>query len=594
MKPKQQISGAGSPVLQLALLLALAVLVPNQLLAVGSWSALANTAADSVSSALLLSDGTIMAANNPNDTNGDTGNIWYRLTPSSTGSYANGTWSTRAPMSYSRLFYSSCVLQDGRVFVAGGEYGTGAATAEIYNPTNDSWTTVNPPTSVLDPTQNSPTTGRAQGIIDAECKVLPNGNVLVAPISPKINKGTLIYNPTANTWSAGPATRNWVAESGFVKLPDGSLLTVDPDSTSSERYIPSLNVWTNDGVVPVSLWATLAGYVGETGPAFLLPDGRAVFFGGSGHTALYTPSGNNSAGNWVQGPDIPSGLVSADAPGAMMFNGKILLAVSPAPYESGGNPQFPTPTYFYEYNYNVGTTGAFTQVSSPTGGLTDSCASYQSTMLDLPDGTVLYCHIQQYSTTYSAYGKQLYVYTPDGSPLAAGKPTISSITANGDGTYHLTGTLLNGISEGAAYGDDHQMDSSYPLVRATDGSGNVTYLRTYNWSSTQVMTGGTTETTEFSAANLVSGNYSLVVVANGIASDPWPPAGALWVDFNYSGILQLGTFDLPDKTLTQAVTAVPTGGTINIKPGTSLETFSRITKAMELRAVGGSVKIGGP
>jgi hypothetical protein len=85
----------------------------------------------------------------------------------------------------------------------------------------------------------------------------------------------------------------------------------------------------------------------------------------------------------------------------------------------------------------------------------------------------------------------------------------------------LTGTLLNGISEGAAYGDDAQMNSNYPLLRLTDGSGNVYYARTYNWSSTGVMTGTNVETTEFTLpANLPQGTYSLVVVANGIGSDP--------------------------------------------------------------------------
>ena len=85
----------------------------------------------------------------------------------------------------------------------------------------------------------------------------------------------------------------------------------------------------------------------------------------------------------------------------------------------------------------------------------------------------------------------------------------------------MTGTLLNGISEGAAYGDDAQMCSNYPLVRMTNSSGDVYYSRTYNWSSTSVMTGNTVMTTEFTPpAGLAPGNYSLVVVANGNSSDP--------------------------------------------------------------------------
>ncbi len=86
------------------------------------------------------------------------------------------------------------------------------------------------------------------------------------------------------------------------------------------------------------------------------------------------------------------------------------------------------------------------------------------------------------------------MYQPDPSlpPLTAGKPRITSISANPNGSYLLTGTGLNGISAGAAYGDDAQMDSNYPIIRMTnDSSGDVYYGTTTNWSSTGVMTGNT-------------------------------------------------------------------------------------------------------
>jgi hypothetical protein len=88
-------------------------------------------------------------------------------------------------------------------------------------------------------------------------------------------------------------------------------------------------------------------------------------------------------------------------------------------------------------------------VNGPNGP-TENASPYLMAMLDLPDGTVL----------MSRFSKQIYVYQPDGSPLAAGKPTITSIASNTNQTYHLTGTLLNGISEGACYGDDIQIDSN--------------------------------------------------------------------------------------------------------------------------------------
>ncbi len=471
------------------------LLISLKLMAVGTWMPLNNFAPDYIGMMLLLPDGTVMASD------GGVTN-WYRLTPDSSGSYVNGTWTTLSPMHDSRLYFASDVLRDGRVLVAGGEYGTGAATSEIYNPLSNTWTQAIVPLTLLDPSQPSPAAGGNQAFADAISVLQPNGNVIVAPVYSKTVGGTLIYNSTSNTWSAGP---NFFrvgfpdqAEASWVKLADGSVLTVDPYGTHSERYIPSLNKWINDSTVPVSLYDTN----GELGAGILLSDGRAFFLGGTGHTAIYTPTGTTNTGTWATGPDLPSGQGAPDAPAAMMMNGKILCATGPAQTFNG-------PVSFYEYDPVA---NSFTLVSAPDGSpALGSAYPYATAMLDLPDGSVL----------FADFDFQLYVYQPDGSPLASGKPAVSSITLNADGSYHLTGTKLNGISQGAAYGDDAQMDSNYPLVRMTNSSGAVFYARTYNWSSTGVMTGSTPVTTEFALpAGLPLGKYSLVVVANGISSDP--------------------------------------------------------------------------
>lgn len=455
-------------------------------MAVGNWTPLAHTAPSSADLMLLLPDGTVMAQQSGTSSN------WYRLTPDIHGSYVNGTWTTLAPMHDARLYFSSQVLKDGRVFVAGGEYGSAgmhsanSQTAEVYDPLVNVWTLL-------------PSSG--EDFYDSVSKVLPNGNVLVAPV---ISGGTVIFDYLSNTWMDGPNFFRGTDqdEASWVKLPDDSILTIDPASTNSERYIPSLNMWVNDGNVPEQLYDSF-GF--ELGAGFLLPSGKAFFLGSTGHTALYTPTGTTSPGAWTAGPNIPNAQGTPDAAAAMMVNGRILCAVSPVP--TSGN-HFPSPTSFYEYDP---VSNAFTQANAPAGGTTANHPSYWTLMLDLPDGTVL----------YSQFSSQLYVYQPDGSPLAAGKPFITTITPNADGSYHLTGALLNGISEGAAYGDDWQMNSNYPIVRLTDAAGNVHYARTFNWSSTSVMTGTTPETTEFRLpAGLVAGTYSLVVVANGNSSLP--------------------------------------------------------------------------
>ncbi|HET6993039.1 MAG TPA: T9SS type A sorting domain-containing protein, partial [Bacteroidia bacterium] len=410
--------------------------------------------------------------------------------------YANGTWTTMTPMHDTRVYFASQVLKDGRVFVAGGEIenesptgnGTGGYSGETYNPVTDTWT--------MAPAQ-------ASYFGDANSEILPDGKVLLAVLSGN-GHGTKIFDPVANTWTTGPTCFHNHDESAWVKLADNSILFVDLGNTSSERYIPSLNQWVTDATVPDSLYDP---YWLETGAAILLPDGRAFFLGASGHTAIYTPSGNNSPGTWTAGPDIPNSYGTVDAPVAMMVNGKILFCASPLNTSSNISGAFYAPTEFFEFDY---LSNSFTQLTAPAGGDSLNVPCYMSNMLDLPDGSVLF------STQNSS---QCYVYIPNGSPLASGKPTISNLIQLNCDTMKITGTLFNGISEGAGYGDDWQMASNYPIVRLTNGT-NVYYARTFNWNSTGLQRGNAPDTTLFSLpASLPFGSYSLSVIANGISSD---------------------------------------------------------------------------
>ena len=491
-------------------ILAHAVVVPLPMHAAGTWTALTNIAPGAVTLLLLLPDGTVMAQNGG-------GLNWFRLTPDDQGSYANGTWTSLAPMHNTRSWFASAVLRDGRVFIAGAEYGTGGTNAEIYQPLNNQWTLAPVPLALLDPTQPSPGyPGRKQALSEPIATSLPNGNILLAPKQPGTYGGTLIFNITSNTWSAGPALfrGGFQDEASWAKLPDASIVSVDPFGTNSERYVPSSNTWVNDANVPVPLY----GPGGELGGATLLPDGRAFYLGGGGHTAFYTPSGSTNPGAWQAGPDIPDGLAAPDGPAAMMVNGKLLCAFGPPVYTNGNSLVFPAPTSYYEFD---SLSNSFTRVTGPTG-LTNNIPPYNGWMLDLPDGTVL----------HSFFSDQVYLYHPDGSRLLAGKPSITGISWNSDGSLRLTGRLFNGISTGAVYGDDNQMDSNYPLVRLSDSAGHVYYLRTHHWSSTGVMTGNALVTTEADLSpNLPAGTYALVVVANGNSSD----AVSIKVPQPYSG-----------------------------------------------------------
>src|ERR1051325_4358724 len=212
------------------------LLLPLRALAVGHWVALNHQAPGAINLMLLLSDGTVMGQV---CVNGNVcGSQWSRLIPDSSGSYVNGSWSdpnTVAPMHDPRANYSSAVLRSGKIFGAGGEGSTptGGSSAELYDPVANTWTQINPPLSLLD-------SNRSQAFWDSPSMILANGNVLVAPVLPSTSNGTVIYDPAANTWLAGPATLAFQDEASWVKLPEDSVLTVDPYRTMSARYVTSL------------------------------------------------------------------------------------------------------------------------------------------------------------------------------------------------------------------------------------------------------------------------------------------------------------------------------------------------------------------
>jgi hypothetical protein len=468
----------------------------------GTWAQVATNAPhQNMGALLLLTNGTVMCHNT---NGGGEGTGWDLLTPSAGGSYVNGTWTSIASMHHDRLFFSSQVLPSGNVYVAGGEYGSGDTAAEVYNPVSNTWNSCY---------------GIPSGwnVYDGNSQILDNGKVLEGPqIGSNPSYNCLFYNPTTNEFTSAPSSLYNHDEAAWLKLPDSSILFVGIGSTSSNRYIAKTNTWVNDGTVPVQLYDT---YGEEAGAAFMLPNGKAIFFGATQYNAIYTPSGTSSPGTWAAAADFPMiggtyvGMV--DAAAAMLVNGHILCAVSPI--GTGSNDEFRSPIYFVEYDY---TANAFTQVTSVLPGIgADSIAglsSFQSIMLALPDGTVLFSVNQAGNTS-----KEYWVYTPGSGAIAAGKPTINKLLADGCPNFKLTGKLFNGISEGAAYGDDWQMSTNYPIIRMTNGVSEF-YAKTTYWNRIgAVQTDSLEDTVVFTpSAAMPVGTYSLVVVVNGIPSNP--------------------------------------------------------------------------
>jgi hypothetical protein len=478
----------------------------------GSWQPLKNQPSFNVDAMLLLTDGSVMCHQylTPN---------WYKLVPDKNSDYANGTWHTLSPMPNNApvgqngpadapLYFASAVLRDGTVFCAGGE-DNGAynhaemLTAELYDPVTDLWTPIATPT------------GWTQ-IGDAASCVLPDGRVLLGNDDTNaLPNATAIWDPASGSWSAGGNSLDQNSEEGWTLLPDGTVLAVQCTSVpNSEKYVIATNQWVTAGNTVQFLPALPeAGPppIYEMGPQVLMPDGRVFAIGASGHTALYTPPNTvpTDPGTWAAGPDFPvdsSGVLlgAVDAPACLLPNGNVLCTAGST--VGGGGYAFPTE--FFEFD---GTS----LIPVPGTASAGAAFTYNCRLLLLPTGQVLL------STSLSS---DLELYTPTGGPLPAWRPHITQVPRHlsPGHSYRLHGRQLNGLSQACAYGDDQQMATNYPLVklRGHPSVGTV-YCRTFNHSTMGVATGAAIHHTHFEVPHhLPHGEYKLVVIANGIASEP--------------------------------------------------------------------------
>jgi len=476
-------------------LLALAQASPAQ-----NWIPLANqpNANLGLGNPLLLTDGSVILHQ-------ACGPQWWRLIPDAFGSYINGTWKRIAslPSGYAPLYFGSAVLPDGRVMIAGGEYNAMNKNCQsvwtnqgaIYDPKANKWTAVAPP-----PGWDS--------IGDAQSVVLPDGTYMQANCC---TTQSALLDATNLTWKiTGAGKKDVNDEEGWTLLPNGTVLTVDAyvfayqkNGKRYEIYHPSTGKWTSPGNTPVQLWdsypnANNASY--EVGPAVLRPDGTVFYAGANGapgepgHTAIY----DSNTKTWTAGPDFPDGLDIADGPAALLPGGNVLLQTSPGIFNTGSK--------FYEWNG--------TSFINVTGSNTDApnISSYWGNMLVLPSGEIL----------YTDFGN-IWVYDHSGTPRAEWRPQILSApsSVNRGQTYVVTGLNFNGLSQGAAYGDDVQGATNYPLVQITNrASGTVFYARTHD-HSTMGIAYTTPASTNFDVTgNIPTGVSDLRVVANGIASNP--------------------------------------------------------------------------
>jgi hypothetical protein len=467
------------------------------------WQTLRNPPPTHVGSPHLLTDGTVIVQQTC------TGK-WYKLTPDIKGSYVDGTWTAIAsmPSGYAPLYYASQVLNDGRFIVNGGEYN---ATTSGVCPESEVWTTLG---AIYDPVANSWTSVAPPAgwttIGDASSVVLPNGTYMLANCC---TTQEALWNPTTLAWTAtGTGKFDVNAEENWTILPNGSILTSDSYlftgicGTNTEIYTPSTGTWASAGNATVQLSdCTTYSSSFEVGLGVLRPGGSVVEFSaiGAPKALAYTEIFYTDSSVWATGDPLPTidgqFYTLADAPIACLPTGNILFAAAPEPAYTVG-------THFFEYSQ----TNQIAEVADTPNASIDP--SYVVNFVVLPTGQIL-------ETDFST---NVEIYTPTGTVNTAYAPVIgqlSSTTLNPGGLYLVAGAQLNGLTQGAVYGDDFQSDTNFPLVRISNtATGHVFYAKTSNFS-TKLVAPGTISSAQFLVpSSIESGPSTLVVIANGVPS----------------------------------------------------------------------------
>lgn len=486
----------------------------------GTWNNFTAPSGVAADTSILLTDGSVLVhdATATND--------WYRLTPNGQGDYRNGSWSGKLSMATGRQFFGSGVLKDGRVFVVGGEYSTAGAqdtetTAEMFDPVTNTWSPITKPATV--------------NFVLGDCcaMVLADGRVLFGAVTGGAQ--TAIWDPDTNDWQVAGTQFGTTAsakvgncnEESWALLPNGNVLTAQISGATAtqdaEMYVPSLDRWVSAGKTTQALVINSFGgaTINEIGPGIALPDGRALFFGGTGRTCFYTPGATTTAtGSWANGRNFPADSPNANSPTgletvidgacAVLPDGSVLATAGPT-IKNAQNQFWSKPTRIYRYDIGANT---LTRLTNQPGTAPDQ--TWMACMLVLPNGRVLLTGEQN---TISEYTPDAAESTPDN----AWKPRLTTAPSAliAGHSYRLNGKLLSGMTHGSGYGDDRQNNTNYPIARLTNAAGDVRYLRTHDFTGFGLNTGNDTHsfTLEVPPAT-PPGAWTLQVVVNGIASDP--------------------------------------------------------------------------
>lgn len=487
----------------------------------------------------LLMDGSILA------TDGGASTTWRRYFPDPVSGYVRGTWVNAASTVYGRAYFATGMLRDGRFLVCGGEYfylngnaQTGNSNkCELFDPSANTWTSM---------------TDFPGNVIDGHMSPRADGRLLVAPGAGSTT--IRLFDPTVGgtTWTAGGS----LPGPDFVDYNEGALTQLQNGNLFFSKhkasiYNTSTSTWSAALALPANspygdvycsdpLGAIQCSTEGA--PVLTLYDGRVLITGSTGRNAIYNPSSgtitqvadtpgvvNNvqrysavrkatactSDANCVSGDRClgdgkcatltnlgvgPVGARMDENDQAVLPNGNVLAAV--IRWDFGGQYSF------YEYSP---VQDSFTPLSS----LANAPVFVANNLLQtpLPDGGMLVAN---------AGNSNMFIYRPTAQNTSFGQPTISNVTGPVAGEYTMTGTTLNGLTNGANRDDEGQNNTNFPIVWVNTFASSAWPQRRYctvtSVSSASIAPGASVTVKFRLPAGLPRGSFTLGVSASGLQS----------------------------------------------------------------------------
>jgi subtilase family serine protease len=267
--------------------------------------------------------------------------------------------------------------------------------------------------------------------------------------------------------------------------------------------------------------------------------------------------------------------------------------------DSGAIPSSATNNWWPAYSTNVTVVGGTDLTTTSPGGAWQSETGWPGSVGGIYDDVTLAESIPLYQTGVNMsfnHGSTTYRNVPDVSMAAANFWLVFSNAQNQgpiggtSGASPLWAGFTALVNQQAGIEGLSTIGFLNPTVYSI---GNGPY---YNYAFHDITNGNNTSSSSPKAFYATNG-YDLVTgwgSPNGIGmiNTLLSYVGAVWVDFNYTGTKQNGTYEYPYPTLAEGVSAVATGGNIWIRTaGVSPETPT-ISKALTIHANMGTATIG--